>query len=172
MPKNIVLVGLMGAGKTSVGLCLEQKTGRQFLDSDNIIEKEQGCSISEIFEKNGEAFFRKLESEVILRISGYNDKIIATGGGSVQNLQNLEYLRKNGQIFYLKALPEELYIRIKSQNNRPLLQNENPQGTLKNLLKLREENYLKADIIIETSGKSVEDITEEILKVHYDNVER
>ena len=172
MPKNIVLVGLMGAGKTSVGLCLEQKTGRQFLDSDNIIEKEQGCSISEIFEKNGEAFFRKLESEVILRISGYNDKIIATGGGSVQNLQNLEYLRKNGQIFYLKALPEELYIRIKSQNNRPLLQNENPRGTLKNLLKLREENYLKADIIIETSGKSVEDITEEILKVHYDNVKR
>ena len=171
MPKNIVLVGLMGAGKTSVGLCLEKETGLKFLDSDKIIEEEQKCSISEIFEKYGEEYFRKVESEIILRISKSDAKIISTGGGCLQNLQNLENLKKNGKIFYLKASPEELYVRIKSQNHRPLLQNDNPLETLEKLLNLREKNYMKADVVIDTNGKTIEQVTEKIIKAYYDNTE-
>lgn len=162
MGKNIVLVGLMGAGKTTVGELLAKMYGLVFVDIDKVIELDAGMSISKIFAAKGEEYFRKLESTMILTFSNKSDSIISTGGGAVENGENLKNLKKNGIIVYLKASPEKLFERIKGENNRPLLKNTDPIETLKNLLNKREKNYLKADIIIETDNKTKEEIAEEI----------
>ena len=94
MSKNIVLVGLMGAGKSSVGLLLSKKLNAEFLDTDSLIERESGLKITEIFEKFGENAFRKMEHDTILKLSSLNGKIISTGGGSLENNENLNNLKK------------------------------------------------------------------------------
>ncbi len=162
MGKNIVLVGLMGAGKTTVGECLAEKYKLIFTDSDEVIERDTKMSISQIFAERGEAYFRELEKTAISMLSSKNGRVISTGGGALENEENIENLKKNGVLVYLKASPEILYKRIKKQNHRPLLQNEKPLETLRILLQQREKNYLKADIIIETDDKTIEKIVDEI----------
>ena len=162
MEKNIVLVGLMGAGKTTVGEGLAKKYNLVFTDIDKVIEINAGTSISNIFATQGEGHFRNLEKEAVLTLSNKNGRVISTGGGALENEENLINLKNNGILVYLKTSPEVLYERVKSQHNRPLLQNENPHETLKELLKKREKNYLKSDIIIETDNKSIEQIISEI----------
>lgn len=162
MGRNIVLVGLMGAGKTTVGELLAKMYGLVFIDIDKAIERDAGMSISQIFATKGEKYFRELESSAILTFLNKSDSIISTGGGAVENDENLKNLKKNGAIVYLKASPEILFKRIKNENNRPLLKTQNPLETLKNLLNKREKNYLQADIIIETDNKTKEEIAKEI----------
>lgn len=162
MGKNIVLVGLMGAGKTSVGRLLAEKFGLDFIDIDEFIEINSKMSVSEIFSKYGEGWFRELEKDAIIVISKKNGSVVSTGGGALENEENLKNFQKNGTLIYLKTSPQILFERVKKQNNRPLLQNENPLETLKILLKKRENNYLKADIIIETDKKTKEEIVKEI----------
>ena len=162
MEKNIVLVGLMGAGKTSVGEVLSKKYRLNFVDIDYIIEINAQMSISQIFSKYGENYFRELEKMTISSCSTKYNTIISTGGGALENQENITNLKKNGILVYLKASPNILYERIKEQGNRPLLQNEKPLKTLIELLKKREKNYLKSDIIIETDNKSIEEIVKEI----------
>ena len=162
MEKNIVLVGLMGAGKTTVGKYLAEKYKKDFIDTDAIIEAQKKTSIPDIFAKYGEDIFRQIEANIIKKISEQNNKIISTGGGVVENAENINNLKKNGILVYLKAPAKVLYERIKNQNNRPLLQNENPLKTLQGLLQKREKNYMKADIIIETENKSVAEIAQEV----------
>ena len=166
MNKNIVLVGLMGAGKTSVGRLLAEKLGIEFYDTDDVIENEAGCSIVDIFSQKGEQAFRELEKKTILKLSQKSGNIISTGGGSLENEENLKNLKKNGLIVYLKASPEVLYERIKNQKNRPLLKNGSPLKTLKELLEKREQAYKRADYIIDTALKTAEDVTNEIVKVY------
>ena len=167
--KNIVLVGLMGAGKSSVGMKLADLLTYEFLDTDNIIETQQGQSINDIFATHGELSFRKLENSVISDLGNLENKIISTGGGSVENIENLNVLKVNGFIVYLKASPEGLFERIKNQTNRPLLQNENPLNTLQILLERREKNYLLADYVVDTMGKDVDAVAREIIKVYNEN---
>ena len=162
MGKNIVLVGLMGAGKTSVGRLLAEKFGLDFIDVDEYIETTAGMKISDIFSRYGESKFRELEKNAILNLSQNNDKIISTGGGALEDESNIKNLQANGIMIYLKATPERLFERIKGQNHRPLLKNEKPLETLKELLKKREKNYLKADIIIETDQKSTDETVRKI----------
>ena len=147
---------------------LPKLLGFEFLDTDEIIEKQQNSYISEIFDKYGEIFFRNLEREIIANISVLNGKIIATGGGCIQNIENLKNLKKNGFVIYLKAKPEELYKRIKEESHRPLLKNSNPLTTLQNLLEKREKNYMLADFVVDTQNKIPQKIAEEITKVYYD----
>jgi len=165
--KNIALIGLMGSGKSTIGALLAQKLNLNFIDIDTEIEKKEKITISEIFAQKGEPFFRELESETIKEFSAKTSQIISTGGGAVQNIENLEFLKQNCTLIYLKTSPELLFERIKDDTSRPLLQNqqnENPLEILKELLKKRQENYQKADIIIDTDNKTTIEILDEIIK--------
>lgn len=162
--KNIVLVGMMGAGKTTVGELLATKLNRELKDIDRVIEQEQKKSIIEIFTDDGEEAFRKLESETIEKFSNMSDLIISTGGGALEKANNLSNLQKNGIIIYLKADIEELFKRVKNETQRPLLKEQDPIEVIKKLIKKREKFYLMADITIITDNKSPEKITEEIIK--------
>ena len=162
--KNIVLVGMMGAGKTTVGELLATKLNRELKDIDRVIEQEQKKSIIEIFTDDGEEVFRKLESETIEKFSNMSDLIISTGGGALEKANNLSNLQKNGIIIYLKADIEELFKRVKNETQRPLLKEQDPLEVIKKLIKKREKFYLMADITIITDNKSPEKITEEIIK--------
>ena len=167
--KSIVLVGLMGAGKTAVGKILSDKLGYEFLDTDNIIEQEENCKISDIFSSKGEQYFRELENKLVLRLQNEENKIISTGGGLFQNKENITNLAKNGYIIYLQASPEILYSRIKEDFSRPLLQNTDPLSKLSNLLKKRENNYKLANLTINTENKTINEISDEIIKEYYAN---
>ena len=169
MGRNIVLVGLMGAGKTSAGKLLSQKLSLSFADTDELIAEEEKLSIPEIFSQKGESAFRKTEQKVILKISKCSDKIISTGGGSFENEDNIKNLKQNGIIFYLKASPKVLFERVKNDDTRPLLKTEDPLKTLENLLKTREKNYMKADYIVDTDKINLADAVEFISKVYYEN---
>ena len=162
--KNIVLVGMLGAGKTTVGELLATKLNRELKDIDCVIEQEQKKSIIEIFTDDGEEAFRKLESETIEKFSNMSDLIISTGGGALEKANNLSNLQKNGIIIYLKADIEELFKRVKNETQRPLLKEQDPLEVIKKLIKKRKKFYLMADITIITDNKSPEKITEEIIK--------
>lgn len=162
--KNIVLVGMMGAGKTTIGELLATKLNRELKDIDRVIEQEQKKSIIEIFTNDGEEAFRQLESETIEKFSNMSNLIISTGGGALEKANNLSNLQKNGIIIYLKADIEELFKRVKNETQRPLLKEQDPLEVIKKLIKKREKFYLMANITIITDNKSPEKITEEIIK--------
>ena len=163
--RNIVLIGLMGSGKTTVGKALKKNLSQnfEFVDTDIEIEKICGKSISEIFSQDGEVFFRDIETKVVANISKKNNLIISTGGGVVLREENIINLKQNGILFYLKAPAEVLANRLQKDESRPLLQNENKINKLMKLLSEREVFYNKSDIIVDTTSKSVDKIVEEIL---------
>lgn len=163
MIKNIVLIGLMGSGKTTVGKLLAEKTGMKFVDTDELIVQKAGKSIKQIFADEGELFFRDLESEVIEEVSLQENTIISTGGGAVLRDENTENLQKNGILFYLYAPAEELYERIKNDKERPLINTSNPVETLKKIQASREMFYERADYKIHTSGKTLETTVKETI---------
>lgn len=163
--KNIVLIGMMGAGKSTIGHLLDEKLGDfLYVDLDTQIEKEAKKHIHEIFEEHGEAHFRKLEHDLIKRLSGYSNQVISTGGGVVENAENMDALRKNGVIFYLSATPEEIYSRVRKATHRPLLKTPNPLQTIKEIMKRREKFYQTADFEVSTENKTINEITDEIIK--------
>ena len=156
--KNIVLIGFMGCGKTEVGKILADKLGYTFIDTDSIIENEMGKSIAEIFHEYGEEHFRGLEARLVKELSGMRRCVISTGGGMVIHRENLLRLKKDGFMIWLKASPETIYGRVKSEYRRPLLRVENPLQEINKLLGIREPLYAEADITIETDGIDVEKI--------------
>ena len=162
--KNIVLTGFMGTGKTSVGKRLAKELNLKFVDTDDLIEKEAGASIKEIFAKFGEGYFRRLESKVINEISSHTDMVISTGGGAVVNLLNLETFKKSSIIISLIASMDTILLRIGNGDERPLISQGDAKEAVSNLLKVREPFYKKADFIIDTTGKTVSEVVEEILK--------
>jgi len=165
MVSNIVLVGMPASGKSTIGNMLADKLRNYTLfDTDCIIERTNGMKISEIFEKYSEDYFRKLEYETIkLVCSSGNFKIISVGGGAFENPDTRSTLLNFGKVFYLKSDLDVLYYRISKDSTRPLLNNENPRMVLDNLLKKREENFLKAHFTIDTSNLNEEEIVEKIL---------
>jgi len=162
--KNIVLTGFMGAGKSSVGRALSEKTGMPVIDTDDEIEERAGMAITEIFEKHGEDHFRELERQVVAQVSALEGHIIITGGGVVLKKENMDNLRKNGVIFYLSAPPKVIYDRVKDETHRPLLQVEDPLGRIKELLEFRAPFYADNDFTIDTSGLTVDEVAEEVLR--------
>jgi len=162
--KNIVLIGFMGTGKTEVGRILAKKLGYKLIDADTEIEKEQKMTITEIFKQYGESKFRDIEADVIRRLSVIKNIIISTGGGAVLRQENIDNLRKNGVIVCLAASPETILKRTSRNTNRPLLQVENPLQKIKDLLEFRKPYYDKADIMIDTEGKSPLQVAEEIIE--------
>ncbi|OIO24984.1 hypothetical protein AUJ14_05075 [Candidatus Micrarchaeota archaeon CG1_02_55_22] len=145
---NIVLVGMMGSGKSSLGKILAERLHWRFIDTDDEIERSAGRSIHEIFSEDGEPAFRHLEADVIARVSKLKNVIIATGGGAVLDPRNVSTLRHNGRVFYLSASPEKLVARLmrnpEEVAKRPLLQGEDPEGRLREILVAREGHYRSA----------------------------
>lgn len=153
---NLYLVGLMGAGKTTVGRLLAKHYNCAFHDSDHEIEARTGVKIPIIFEIEGEAGFRKREENVIAELTGMTGIVLATGGGAVLSPITRENLRKTGVVVYLRGTPEHLYERTRHDRNRPLLQTENPLARLRELYQQRDPLYREvADIVVDTGRQSV-----------------
>jgi shikimate kinase len=153
---NLYLVGLMGAGKTTVGRLLAKHYGCRFFDSDHEIEAHTGVKIPVIFEIEGEAGFRKREEAAIAELTALSGVVLATGGGAVLSPNNRDKLRKNGVVVYLRGTPEHLYERTRHDRSRPLLQTDNPLARLRELYTQRDPLYREvADIVVDTGRQSV-----------------
>lgn len=177
MQDNIILVGLMGAGKSTIGRQLARRFNLEFYDSDKTIEARTGVPIPTIFEMEGEQGFRDREEQIIAELTQLRGVVIATGGGSILRANNRLALKESGKVVYLRASAEQLYNRIHHDKNRPLMQTDNPLQTLRNLLQAREAHYLEvADLIVPTGKQKVAYIVNLIAQklnqlqdVHYAN---
>ena len=164
LPSRIFLIGLMGAGKTTVGKYLAQMLERPLKDVDHEIEKSTGASIQWIFEIEGESGFRAREETEIQRLCEIEPIVLATGGGVVISKKNREILSSKGYVIYLQASVDLLYKRTARDRRRPLLQNKNRKKTLSQLLSQREPLYLSiADLVVETVDGSAKDMAKKII---------
>ena len=168
MVDNILLVGFMGSGKSVIGKQLSKMLNRNFIDTDEEIEKKEKRTIKDIFNTNGEDYFRIEETKYLQSLLELdkNNTIISTGGGIVLKEQNRELLKKIGRVIFLHADVEHIINNVKNNDTRPLLQTDDYKKTISEMLDSREDKYLStADIIIQTSGKDVNSIAEEIISL-------
>lgn len=161
---NIILIGFMGSGKTSVGIRLAKRLDFDFCDTDQIIEKEYGKSISSIFAEKGEEYFRRLETKTIEEMRGKLHRcVLSVGGGLPMREGNGEKLKQLGHVVFLRSGKETILERLKGDTTRPLLAGEDPGGRVEELLKVRTPIYEEAShIAVDTDDRSFEDIIEEI----------
>lgn len=165
--ENIYLIGLMGAGKTTIGRQLARSLKLPFYDSDKAIEENTGVDIPTIFEYEGEDGFRKRENKMIQQLTAINEIVLATGGGVVLNKENRNLLVNNGFVVYLQCSVSRVLDRTRRDNQRPLLQTENPRERLEVLLEQREPLYLEcADYKIDTGELQSKVVIKEILKAY------
>ncbi|MDT3684794.1 MAG: shikimate kinase [Pseudorhodoplanes sp.] len=161
--RSVVLVGMMGAGKSSVGRKLAARLGLPFVDADNEIEAAAGMSIPDIFETRGEAEFRSGEARVIARLLETGPQVLATGGGAFMNADTRATIRAKGVSVWLRADFDVLMKRIRRRNDRPMLKTDDPAATLRNLIELRYPVYAEADITVDSRDVLHEVIVDEIL---------
>ncbi|MCH2291224.1 MAG: shikimate kinase [Deltaproteobacteria bacterium] len=161
---NILLTGFMGAGKTTVGKKLSKRLGYFFIDTDREIEKEQGCTISEIFKYGGEICFRDLETNMLQQLQSKQNLVIATGGGMVMRQENRNLMQNLGTRVYLKVGLEELIRRLKKDKKRPLLQEARPIERITEMLEQRKSIYEEAECIVDTTDLSPQQMVSEIIR--------
>ncbi len=162
---NIVLIGMRGSGKTTVGRILARKLGRELVEMDELISRKAGLSIPEIVAKHGWSKFRDIEKEVTSEVAGQDNIINASGGGVVSREKNIAKLKENGLLVWLKSSVDTLLERIGEDNNRPLLAGRTQRGDMEMTLNEREPLYRKAaDLVIETENKTPEEVAEGIIK--------
>lgn len=161
--KNIVLVGFMGTGKTSVGKALAKKMGRPVIDIDRVIEEKEKRKIGDIFEKDGEPRFREIEKETIRAEALKEGAVITTGGGAVLDPQNVEALRNSGYVIALLASPETIFERVRNAKHRPLLNGKDMLAEIKRLLTIREPHYRQSDYQFQTDGRTADQVADMIL---------
>ena len=150
---NLILVGMMGSGKTTMGRALAKHLGKAFVDSDEEIIKRTGVTIPHIFDIEGETGFRQREASAIRDFVSHDNMVLATGGGAVLDEQNRAVLRQNGIVIYLKANVHDLWHRTRHDRNRPLLQTDNPHARLTELFQLRDPLYRQMSDIVVQSGR-------------------
>lgn len=163
--KNIYLVGLMGAGKTTIGRVLAKRLGMSFVDSDHEVEARTGVRIPTIFEIEGEEGFRRREAQVIADLASAGGMVVATGGGVVLKPENRANLKASGFVAYLNVPPHFLHERIRHDKGRPLLQVEDPLGKLKELHAQRDPLYREvADLVIDSSRLNAQTVALLLIK--------
>jgi len=163
--KNIYLVGFMGTGKTAVGKALTKKKKLQFVDLDELIELKEKRTVSDIFAKEGEPYFRRVEKQVLKKVSKEKNFVVACGGGIVLDKDNIKIMKETGIIICLTTKPEVILKRTSGYLHRPLLNVRDPKKQIELLLKLRAPYYAQADKTIDTSKISVKEVVEKIAKV-------
>lgn len=160
---NIFLIGMMGAGKTTIGKSLASYLGKIFFDSDREIQKRTGVGIPVIFEIEGEAGFRKRETEMLRELVKCRNIVLATGGGAILSAENRELLRRNGTVVYLRATVDDLWRRTRHDKSRPLLQTQNPHAKLIELYTQRDPLYCgTAHVIVESGMQSARQLTQSL----------
>jgi len=163
--ENVFLVGPMGSGKSAVGRQLATRLDLAFVDSDAEIEARTGVDIPYIFEKEGEAGFREREREVLDALTGRSRVLLSTGGGAVLDPANRERLRSRGCVVYLRTSVKQQFARTRRSGHRPLLSNDDPLGTLERLMLVRAPLYEEAaDLVVDTDGRKVGAVVEEIMR--------
>jgi shikimate kinase len=163
LKKTVVMVGMMGAGKSAVGKELARQLNVPFIDSDAEIETAANATIAEIFTRDGEAFFREKEAQVIARLLDGTPCILSVGGGAFLRPKTREIVTERGVSVWLKADLETLWHRVKRKDTRPLLRTENPRQTLADLMAAREPAYTQADLIVQTAPDYAIETTAEIV---------
>lgn len=172
MKNNIILIGFMGCGKSTIGKKIARDCGMNFIDTDAWIEDREDVSISEIFAAKGESYFRELETRCLESLLEEDNaesckaaerKVISVGGGLPMKEENRDLLKRLGTVIYLKATENTIYNRLKEDTTRPLLQGDNPKQKIRELMDAREEKYMDAsDSVVVVDHKKVSEIVEEI----------
>lgn len=161
---NIVLIGFMATGKTTVGRALSNINNMSFIDTDTLIEEKTTMSIKDIFQRYGELHFRKLENQVIKDLCNITNAVIATGGGAVLNTENFDNLRNVGKVVFLNTPLEQIFRNLES-SFRPLIGNEIDKNKISYLYQSRIGIYMKADVIINVGEKNVDEIVNDLLNI-------
>ncbi len=163
---NIVLIGFMGTGKTTVGQQISKELWMPMVDTDTMVEVDNQMIIGEIFDRYGEDYFRNLETAAVRKVSKFKSHVISTGGGVVLRFENLNLLQENGLLFCLRATPEEIFERIKDESRRPLLKDPDPPNKIRQLLQARQAHYQHIEHQIETTNLSIEEVTNQIIGIY------
>jgi len=166
LKKNLILTGMMGVGKSTIGQELASKLDLQFKDVDKIIEEKLSLSILDIFEKKGEKFFREIEEKETLHLIQDRNVVIALGGGAFMNERIRESIKKLCFSVWLDLDPKHLFSRIKTNKRRPLLDSKSSEQDVKNLYEKRKKTYSAADHKVDCNFKNKDDIVTEILKIY------
>ena len=163
-PYNIVLIGFMGAGKSTIAGMMHEAFSMEVIEMDQVIADQQGMSIPEIFEKYGEEYFRDLETNLLIDMQDRQNVIISCGGGVALRERNVKEMKRNGKVVFLAASPETILERVKDDNDRPLLNGHKNVEYISRMMETRRPKYeAAADFIISTDGKSSYDICREIV---------
>ena len=161
---NLFLVGMMGAGKTTLGRALARRTGREFIDTDRLLVERTGVPVATVFEIEGEAGFRRRESLLLAELAEQDDRVIATGGGIILDDENRRVMREAGTVVYLHARVERLWERTRHDSSRPLLATPDPRGTLAALALARDPLYREAaHVVVETGSQSAKTLVDRVL---------
>ena len=165
---NVVLIGFMGAGKSTIAELLRTGWGMERIEMDALIEEREGMRISKIFETKGEPYFRDLETELLIELQARSNAVISCGGGVAMRERNVAEMKKNGRVVLLTAHPETILERVKDNHDRPLIENNKTVEGISALMEARRERYMAAaDLVIETDRKTGEEICRELVeKLH------
>jgi shikimate kinase len=160
---NLVLIGFMGTGKSSVGRLLASHLHFRFVDTDELIEARAGRSVAEIFTQAGEEVFRGIEKQVVTELAKARKTVISTGGGLAANEENLASLKEHALLVCLWASPEVIWERVRTQSHRPLLRGSDPMSKIRELLTKREPFYRQADVLVNTEMRSIKEVAQQVL---------
>jgi shikimate kinase len=160
---NITLIGFMGTGKTTVGKGVAEQLGMTFVDMDDVIEAREGRKISDIFETDGEPYFRQLERHLVLELSGKNNQVIATGGGVVLNPDNIRDYTMSGIVVCLTATPEVILERVAKESHRPLLEGDERMNKILGILESRKDLYAAIPHQVDTTELSPDEVMARII---------
>jgi len=161
--ENLALIGFMGTGKSSVGQLVAAQLHFGFVDTDELIQSRAGRTIQEIFSQAVESVFRELEAQVVEELGRAQKMVISTGGGLAANAENLASLKAHALVVCLWASPDLILERVRGQTHRPLLQDPDPLGKIRQLLSAREAFYRQADVLVNTEQRSVKEVAQHVL---------
>lgn len=165
MDYNIVLIGFMGAGKSTVSEYLKDQYGMEAAEMDQIIAKREGMSIPDIFSVYGEEYFRDLETNLLKELQSRKNTVISCGGGAALREENIVEMKKNGCVVFLTVTPETVYERVKDSDERPVLNGRKNINDITELMEKRREKYeAAADVVVATDNRTIQDICEEMMK--------